>query len=150
MCIKHEHKASNNYKQRSECERSRDSTKLPKECEELTPRTQDQSNKEPIKTSIILFTGFSTSSKVRLLCSRHMVHIKQRGTIFQTSKRCFPNQFCHPNRNSFTLPRSTQVSPRERNTKFQTSLATTQCNNKWFTVSPLQLHIQNHPTIKIK
>ena len=59
---------------------------------------------------------------------------------------CLPNFAIHPNKSSMTISSRTQWNPKERNKKLHNIKATLQCNRRCSTVSPLQRHIQHHPT----
>ena len=113
----------NGWKEWAKWEKARDSRKVPKDWVEEKPQARDQSNKEPVKSSIIFSSGLSRSSKVRQLRSRQMVHIKQWGTKFQTLEEALPSQLCHPNSRSATVSGRTQEMPKERKMKFQTSFS---------------------------
>jgi hypothetical protein len=78
------------------------------------------------RNQIILPTKLSIFSKVGLFLSRHMVHIKQDGTMFHTPKEVFPNQFHHPKRSSTIRSESTQTMPKDQTSKLHNSLATPQ------------------------
>ena len=74
----------------------KETTKLAREIAGVRPQTRAQSNNKPKNNSIIINVECSSSSKMRLLRSYQIVHIKHEGTKFQTTESCLPNQLCHP------------------------------------------------------
>ena len=148
MCIKSAHWGLENYKVEKEGIEPKESTKSVTIVAVVRPQILDQSNssltKEPINWSIEL----ALSSKILLLRSFHIVHIKHKGTKFHTPDICFPNRFRHLNNESTTFSPSTHWIPKNlkiKRHKWDTKL---QCNRRWSTVSPADQHIQHHPAIE--
>lgn len=136
---------SNNYKELEKWTKHEESIKSAMEQHVVKPHALDHSNKETTKSSKSWLSEHSLSSKIRWLRSHHMVHIKHRGTRFQTTEECFPNQFRQPRNRSTTRPGNNQNTPNERKTKSHNMAARGQWSNKWSTVSSLHQHIQHHP-----
>ncbi len=112
----------------------------------VKPQTLAQSNKELTRAPFSWSIDLAWSSNAQLLRSVQIVHIKHKGTRFQTPELCFPNQFLHPNNRSTTLPTITHWIPKDWNTKLHNSYATLQCNKRWSTISPLRRHMQHQST----
>ena len=88
------------------------------------------------------------SSKCRAFLSLQRYHIKQWGTIFQTTIfRWSLRRPCHPAQRSSTWQGITQCTPNKPKIIDHSSQAMEQCNNRWSTLSPLCLHIQHQSTI---
>ena len=113
---------------------------------EVKPHARDRSKKVVAKDSTRWLSKLSRSSNVRRLRSLRNVHVKHNGPKFQTSVKCFPNQFLHPNKRPTTFLGTTQSIPKEPKTKFHSPTTIEQCSNRLSTVSPLHWHIQHHPT----
>ena len=60
-------------------------------------------NKVPTSIGFKRSIDLTISSKVRLLRSRQIKHIKKAGTIFQILEECFPGQFHQPKRREVTV-----------------------------------------------
>ena len=113
---------------------------------DVSPQTRDQSNKVPIKDSRIFSLKHSIFSKVRLLLSLQIYHINHNGVQFQISEECFPNQFPHPSKRSFTLSGITHATPKDLKTKFHNQWASPQWSKRWSIDSPSHLHMQHQST----
>lgn len=112
----------------------------------VKPQTQDQSNNILENNSIKRVPEISKSSNVQQLHSHHSVHIKHSGTRFQTCEDCLPNQFHHWNKRSVTILGNTHESPKVQKTQLHNLNAKLQCSKRCSTISPLQRHMQYHPT----
>ena len=92
--------------------RAIETTKSARDTSEVNPQTRAQSKRRPKNNSPSLVREWSVSSKARLLRSRQTVHIKQRGTRFQTEELCLPKQLNQPKRRSATVLGNTQRTPK--------------------------------------
>ena len=63
----------------------------------VKPQVRDPSNKVPTSKNFTRSNGLSISSKIRLLCSYKINHMRHANTIFQIFENCFPNQFLKAN-----------------------------------------------------
>ena len=87
------------------------------------------------------------SSKIQLLRSLQIVHIKHKGTKIPDTQQVFPKPIPPPDNRSNTLLAITHCVPKDRKTKLHNSKATLKYSKRWSTVSPSQWHIQHHPAI---
>ena len=115
---------------------------------EKTPNPVTQSNKVWKKNNLSSKAVLAESSKWRELRSLQRHQIKQWGIIFQiridSCLPLFPNQL---QKSSSTDWGITHWTPNMPNTMAQRSIATEQCRKRWFTLSPLRLHIQHQSWI---
>jgi hypothetical protein len=126
-------------------EKFKETTKSARDTAEVNPQTRAQSKRRPKNNSPSLVGEWSISSKIRLLRSRQTVHIKQRGTRFQTEELCLPKQLNQPKSRSATVLGNTQRTPKECRIKCHKSEAIGQWIKRWLPVSPLLQHIQHQP-----
>ena len=63
----------------------------------VKPQIRDPSNKVPTSKDFTRSIGLSISSKIRILCSYQINHMRHADTIFQIFENCFPNQFLEAN-----------------------------------------------------
>jgi hypothetical protein len=120
-CIKLALRRRRNYKRAIEglLEKFKETTKSGREISEVSPQTRAQSKRSPKNISASLELECSTSSKIRLLRSCQTVHIKQRGTRFQTADLSLPKQLNQPKSRSAILLGNTQRTPKDRKIKCQ-------------------------------
>ena len=104
-------------------EKFKETTKSARDTADVNPQTRAQSKRRPKNNSPSLVGECSISSKIRLLRSRQTVHIKQRGTRFQTEELRRPKQLNQPNSRSATVLGNTQRTPKERRIKYHKSKA---------------------------
>ena len=101
------------------------------------------------KENLSLETDCSSPEKVREFLSRHKHHMRQWVAAFQIAPESvfpfIPDQ--HAN-NSSTPLGITQDIPNKVRTRFHSSWARGQCNSKWLTDSPLDLHIQHQSIMR--
>lgn len=63
----------------------------------VKPQIRDPSNKVPTGKDFTRSNGLSISSKICLLCSYQINHMRHADTIFQIFENCFPNRFLKAN-----------------------------------------------------
>ena len=133
-----------NYKKKK-----RKSWNSTKELQWVKPHTLDQSDKVRISTDCSCSWELSKFSKVCLLLSFHMIHIKHDGTRFQMSDECSLNQFLQPNNKAITVQGNTQWIPIILKMTLHILKAILQSSNKWSTVFTLHWHMQHQLLMRI-
>ena len=82
----------------------------------VSSQTWDPPKRVLTKEARSWYSDFSTSSKVRILRSFHIYHIKHNWVKFQTLDECFSNQSFHPKRSPITLLGKTHEISKDLNT----------------------------------
>ena len=106
-----------------------------KEWQCVNPQIRDHSNKVLSSKDFTQSTSLSVSSKVRVLRSFQINHIRHARTIFHTFEVRLHNQFHHAERRETTFFGITHWTPNKRRTSLHKVWAYLQRINNWSTVS---------------
>ena len=108
-------------------------SKIEIHCEKL--QIWDHPSKVPTSRDFKRSKGLSVPSKVQVLHSHQINHIRQDGTIFQIFEKCFPNQFLHAKRREATVFGITHWIPNNIKTSLHKARANLQWSKRWSTIS---------------
>ena len=106
-----------------------------KEWQCVNPQIRDHSNQVLSSKDFTQSTSLSVSSKVRVLRSFQINHIRHARTIFHTFEVRLHNQFHHAERRETTFFGITHWTPNKRRTSLHKVWAYLQRINNWSTVS---------------